>query len=344
LGYGISVQDRFKLGHCICTEDAMTRKLIRIAARSLGVVPMMRLAHRSGLRILMYHRFGSECGGLERQCQHLRRRYNPVTLMQVADSFHNGKSLPPNAVAVTVDDGYRDYLEHAHAVFAAYGIPTTMFLVSDFIDGRQWLWVDRLQYALATTSRPTLAVSLTGMPTRRFALETREQRRLAGAEVIGLLKEADNDERLRTLDAILRTLEVDLPAMAPREYAPLSWDEVRTLSRQGVEFGAHTRTHPILSRIVDQGVLEEEILASRSRIEAETGCPVLHFCYPNGRRADLGERTVGVLERSGFKTAVTTERGMNNGGVSPFLLRRLGVEPGNPAAYFEELLAGVRSA
>jgi hypothetical protein len=49
------------------------------------------------------------------------------------------------------------------------------------------------------------------------------------------------------------------------------------------------------------------------------------------------------VQRGGFRTAVTTQRGINFPGTPRFLLRRLGVEPDNPMPYFQELLAGVRA-
>jgi peptidoglycan/xylan/chitin deacetylase (PgdA/CDA1 family) len=292
----------------------------------------------------MYHRFDPDTRGLARQCEHIRRYYRPVSLAEVGDAYRRQQPLPTNALAVTVDDGYRDFLTAAHPVFAAHGIPATVFLVSDFIDRKLWLWVDVVEYLLAKTPHSSFVLALGEDSPRAFSLATSSEREAATAAVIQLLKDADNDARLAALTTMLGAVDVELPPVPPEEYAPMAWDEIRRLTRDGVEFGAHTKTHPILSRIADGRVLEEEILASRSRIEAETGRPVLHFCYPNGRLADFTAQSLEVLERGGFQTAVTTERGMNIPTTPPFLLRRLGVEPGNPQPYFEELLAGVRTA
>jgi peptidoglycan/xylan/chitin deacetylase (PgdA/CDA1 family) len=320
------------------------RQLIRKAARHLGMLALVRRVRASGVRILMYHRFGPDTRGLARQCLHIRRHYHPLALGDVAESYRSGRPVPRNAVVITVDDGYRDFLTCAHPVFRAHDIPTTMFLVSDFIDRSLWLWVDTVFYSVATTRRRRLTIDITPTQTAEFNFETPAQREAVAADIVGLLKEADNDDRVRTLETMVRALDVSLPDAPPDEYAPLTWDEVRTLARQGVEFGAHTKTHPVLSRIADRRAVEEEILASKARIEAQTSMPVLHFCYPNGRRADFDDRAVEVLDRAGFQTAVTTERGINGARTPRFLLRRLGVEPDNPPPYFEELLAGVRSA
>ena len=64
------------------------------------------------LRILMYHRF-SDRAALARQCAHIRRHYQPVSMAAVSEWLHDGRSLPPYALAVTVDDGYADFREAA---------------------------------------------------------------------------------------------------------------------------------------------------------------------------------------------------------------------------------------
>lgn len=271
----------------------------------------------------MYHRFPKGAAGLREQCEHIRRHYQPVSLTQVAESYHAGTPLPPNALAITIDDGYRDFVTAGEPVFHAFDIPTTIFVVSDFLDGRQWMWSDAVAYALAHTQNSGATVDRTAFCAR--------------------LKDVPVPERERAVDALLRELAVDLPQRPPGAHAPMTWDDARRLAARGVEFGAHTRTHPILSQVTDRERLRDEILAPKARIEAELGTPAIHFCYPNGRRQDFTDQAVEMLRDAGYQTAVTTERGINYRGAPPFLLRRLGVEPSLPLPYFAELLAGVRA-
>jgi len=251
--------------------------------------------------------------------------------------------IPHNALIITVDDGYRDFLLHAHPVFGDYGIPVTVFLVSDFLDRKLWLWWDQIQYAFRHAARKSLSLELSAGDPVTFALESDEQRTAAAEKVIGVMKGLDNHERLRLLKLIPERLAVDVPAEPPSESEPLSWDEVRRLAGLGVEFGAHTKTHPILSKISDSKELSEEIGASKSRLEEELGAPAVHFCYPNGRAVDFNEKVVEVVREHGFHSAVTTVPGLNFAGAHPFLLRRLYIEPTFQDYYFRELLAGVRS-
>src|SRR6266404_6472556 len=135
-------------------------------------------------------------------------------------------------------------------------------------------------------------------------------------------------------------MEVDLPAQLPPEWQPLTWDEVRRLQRQGVEFGAHTVTHPILTQLEDQAAIHAEISVSKQRVEAELGAPVLHFCYPNGKREDIGIAALEAVRRCGFLTSSTTIPGLNFD-ANPLLLRRFTIDPSKPRAEFSALLSGL---
>lgn len=64
--------------------------------------------------------------------------------------------------------------------------------------------------------------------------------------------------------------------------AMLAWSEIREMKQGGIEFGAHTLTHPDLTQLrADQ--VESEVCDSKSIIEGALGTKVSHFAYPHGR-------------------------------------------------------------
>jgi peptidoglycan/xylan/chitin deacetylase (PgdA/CDA1 family) len=289
---------------------------------------MARWINRKGLRILMYHRF-SDRDALAWQCAHIRAHYTPVSMEQVGDWLSHGAPLPQNALAVTVDDGYRDFYQVAYPLFREYGIPATVYLVSDFLDRELWLWVDQVKYAFLHGQAP------------RPELATVQTRKRAAYEMTESAKRIPNSERLRLLAGLPAQLQVALPEEAPPEYEPLRWDEVREMAAAGFEFGAHTRTHPVLSRVAGEE-LADEIAGSKRQIEQQVGRPVDHFCYPNGSNEDFRPDAVEAVRAAGYRTAVTTETGLNYPGADRFQLMRIGVEPGLDHDYFARCSAGFR--
>jgi peptidoglycan/xylan/chitin deacetylase (PgdA/CDA1 family) len=323
------------------------KSIARAAIRHAGGLHLIRLLNRNSLRILMFHSFGPPGLGLretlERRCAHLRRFYHPLSLSDAAQAWRAGEPLPPNALAVTVDDGYRDFYEVAWPIFSAWHIPATVYLVTDFMDARLWLWTDRLRYAVEHAAVPTLRATLPSGERVNFELDTAPRRERAAAALSEAAKRPPDADRRRFLDELPALLGVPVPEQPPPQVAPLTWDSVREMAAKGIEFGAHTRTHPILSRVENEAALDDEIAGSKRRIEEELRRPVLHFCYPNGRPEDVDDRAVRCVERAGFETAVVTTQGFNFRGADRFRLKRIPADPAYPDALFEEYVAGIHA-
>lgn len=262
----------------------------------------------------MYHRFPVP-SQLDAQCEHLKKHYRPVSLTEAAERLQRRKSAP-GAVVITVDDGYRDLLVNAWPIFKAHSIPVLVYVCTDLPDHNSWLWTDQLT---------------------QFLREQGDHG--AAATIKDRLKKVPDEKRRAYLDSF-----PGLRATPPPAYAPLTWDDIRALAKEGVDFGAHTRSHPILSRLPNRDSMRDEIAGSKTRLEEELGSTVLHFCYPNGTPADYNEEVIGVVRECGFQTAVTGVKGINFAGANPFLLRRIHQEPNRPVASFAHEVAGLYRA
>jgi len=107
-----------------------------------------------------------------------------------------------------------------------------------------------------------------------------------------------------------------LPSMNGRPM--LRWGEIRAMHRAGITLGAHTLTHPDLTRLPLHRV-QEEIWESKARIEDVLGAPVTCFAYPYGA-ADQPIRQV-VAER--FGCACSDRLGLVSSRSDPHALERV---------------------
>ncbi len=98
----------------------------------------------------------------------------------------------------------------------------------------------------------------------------------------------------------------------------LSPGEMREMAEEGIRFGAHTLTHPDLTRLPAPRA-REEILASKRRIEDWTGKEVSAFAYPFGRF----DRRVARIVRAHFACACTDRLGLVSRRSDPLALPRL---------------------
>jgi len=73
--------------------------------------------------------------------------------------------------------------------------------------------------------------------------------------------------------------------------------------------GAHTVTHPILTKVGPERA-RHEMAASQARLQEITGAPVRLFAYPNGKPLrDYGREHVDMAGEVGFAAAVSTSPG-----------------------------------
>src|SRR4051812_16235182 len=65
----------------------------------------------------------------------------------IADS---GTGPEPHRIAVTLDDGYRDNLQHALPVFRKHSVPFTIYVCPGFTDRTSELWWEALERMIAS--------------------------------------------------------------------------------------------------------------------------------------------------------------------------------------------------
>jgi peptidoglycan/xylan/chitin deacetylase (PgdA/CDA1 family) len=98
----------------------------------------------------------------------------------------------------------------------------------------------------------------------------------------------------------------------------LRWDQIREMHRHGIEFGAHTCTHPDLTRLSDDQI-EAEVRDSRVILEQALGIPVPRFSYPYGR---YDRRVRGIVKRH-FDSACSDRLRLASRDSDPYALERV---------------------
>lgn len=259
--------------------------------------------------ILMYHQVGGTKypwsptplrQDFENQIRYLCQRYEVISLDKLVQYIQEEKYLPPKTAVVTLDDGYRDSYLVAYPILKKYNVPMTIFLATGYLDRGKLFWWDRVRYAVYNSSRETLELDELG----RYSLRSAAARLQASSKIEKQLNKLAEDKKNVIIEKLVSMSGVDIPANLGKELV-LSWDEVREMANNGIVFGAHTVTHPILTKLS----LEEakrEIVQSKKRIEEETSQPVTTFCYPNGEPTDFNEDIKEILKESAFACAVTT--------------------------------------
>jgi len=315
----------------------------------MGGFRVARLLTRHCPRVLMYHRFCEQTSGnrlsmalFDQQMMELKKNFNVQHLSVLCDYIRQGKSTPPHSIALTIDDGYDDFYHYAFPILKKHGLPATIYITSDFIDRKLWLWPDLITYILKQTGSKSLTFTRKDYRVEHLPLETGSDRSLAWTVLNNYCLSLGNEERLKFIRALSQDLAVTIRDEPEPDYGPMSWSAVRELSENGIEIGAHSRTHPVLSKL-DRDQLREEIGGSKKRIEQFISLPVTAFCYPNGQPADYNDLVKQVVIECGFSSA-TVAFYDRKGWQDLFEIRRFGVAQNmvqfRKALYGVEYLSG----
>jgi peptidoglycan/xylan/chitin deacetylase (PgdA/CDA1 family) len=293
---------------------------------NLGAFAPFRLANREKVLILTYHRFSREKNAhtissaeFAAQLEYLNKNNRVLSLSDTIDCLENGKSLPPNTTVITIDDGYSDAYEIAFPVLKKFKMPATLYVVTDFLDEKCWLWTDLMRYVLLKTESDSVKIEFEGEDKIESELGGETQRLETASRINSRLKKMPNEQKEAKIKEIAESLNVEIPPLPTEEFSPVSWQQAREMDAENVKIESHTATHPILTNICKKQ-LDFELKTSKMRLEEILDREVGHFCYPNG---SFNENAQKAVEKAGYKSAVTTDYGFNEKHSNRFLLKRI---------------------
>lgn len=274
-----------------------------------------RATSKSQIYIIMYHRVAPKhdswsLGSLsplsfEKQIIFLQKNYKIISLESLVQSLLLGRVIPKNAAIITFDDGYKDNYLYAYPILKKYNIPATIFLVTGHIGTGNLFWWDKIGYAIYYTNLNQLNLDGIGI----FSLRSEKERMNAILKVIEHIKLIPWECANSLINELYSIAEVNYNVDLGKTCI-MAWDDVYEMASNGINFGAHTVSHPILTNMsLDQA--KWEILHSRNDLEKRISQDITAFSYPCGYFSD---DIVDVVRKCGFQYAVDGDR---NRRVSP---------------------------
>lgn len=269
------------------------------------------------LWILMYHRvlpkndprFDLEEPGmivtpstLDMHLTELKKHFELVSLDNWVKSYEQGKPLPDKACAITFDDGWFDNYEYAMPILRAHQVPATVFAVAEKANTDFRFWPNIVLGLISMKSSKKLARHPMFEEASELARSDYSGER--AAECLLNLKKYSEDEIFRALDSInwKKAFKKSKPEL-------MGWKQLIELQDSGlITIGSHTNTHRRLETELSDAVLEDEIGASRTKLQDALDSRIDYFCFPNGI---YNEKTLNLV-RQNYRAAVTTDHGIND--------------------------------
>jgi peptidoglycan/xylan/chitin deacetylase (PgdA/CDA1 family) len=226
----------------------------------------------------------------EQQIVFLKKYFKIVSFKEGVESLKTG-SIKESLLVLNFDDGYRDNYLYAFPILKKYNIIATIFLTVGFIGTKKRFWWD------------VVADTILGFP--HFKIK-----KIVKVDMIdGIndsLQKMSPKERNTKIKEIKKRFEFSRNNKGEREI--LNWEEIKEMSRYGIEFGSHTLTHPDLT-LLGKDELIREISMSKQVLEEALGKKILGFAYPHGFYNDDVKK---IVKESNYLYARTMLNGFNN--------------------------------
>ncbi len=276
--------------------------------------------------ILVYHRINDTTYDFNRitvkpLCfeEHLRYLKENFEILSVCDILKYDGTR--NAVAVTFDDGYKDFYDIALPLLKKYDFPATVFISTQNIGEIKEFWMTELLRLLYFSKEyeEELELNIFGQDIR-LPVSNINQRTEAYAFLRNVFMRSGRKRKEDILDSIRRQLKTD--AHGRKEYLPLHEEEIRYLAQEKlVDIGAHTVSHPSLARL-GREEMQAEVQESMEVLTKLTGKKIKMFAYPFGGTGDHNDVTKDILMDNEIEYAFTVENRMISDGEDTFCIPR----------------------
>ncbi|MFX0124544.1 MAG: polysaccharide deacetylase family protein [Candidatus Hodarchaeota archaeon] len=251
---------------------------------------------------------------------YIKKFYHIITLDKILENIKNKKKFSCPSIAITIDDGFKDNYDLAYPILRSSNLPATIFLTSGLINTQKAPWVDEIGNALDKTDLLTLDVPEI-FRKELIPISTKGQK----AEVLHRIYEKllclDHKKRADLVAALLKTLKENVYPQT-RERIMLNWEEIEKMSQNNISFGAHTLTHPTLSRMGFEDAVHE-IRESKRVIEKQLKIRVKHFAIPNGKNENFTEDLRNFCRNGEFESVSMTNFGYVTNKTDPYSLPRV---------------------
>jgi peptidoglycan/xylan/chitin deacetylase (PgdA/CDA1 family) len=257
------------------------------------------------------------------QIAYIKKHYNVISAPDLLDAIKLDCEIPPRALLLTFDDGYRDHFENVFPILDREKIRACFFPSAKCILENEILEVNKIHFILA--SAPNKKVLIDDIFDKvdeyqtAFNLLSKEDywtklavaKRFDTKEVVFikhmLQRELPEKVRANIINALFKKyVSIDERAFAEELY--MNIDQLRCMYAQGMYIGSHGYAHYWLDHL-EKSDQEKEVAQSLEFLSKIADGPVDEWimCYPHGAYNDS---LMSILIDHGCVVGLTTKVGI----------------------------------
>lgn len=216
----------------------------------------------------------------EHQMNLFKKYYDIISLSEALLLAKQGRSLKRKLV-ITFDDGFHENYTVIAPILIKLKLNATFYLIGNCIDNKDLMWRNKLLVISKKVENKILKKGIETI-TREYNLNTNNYKNLMNWSFHSF----QMSKKDKIVDSLWNfTMNISIGEYLD-EYKPyMTVKQIKELNNQGFEFGSHSMSHPIFSRLSYEE-FENEINDSKTRIEQIIDKRVNSFSYPFGKRAN----------------------------------------------------------
>lgn len=248
-----------------------------------------------------------------------KKNFRIISIAELNNLLSLNQPIEERLMCVTFDDGYIDNFTNALPVLKKHKISASFFIATALIGSNTVPWWDKVAYLLKTY-RPT-QVKLSNW--KKPVLNTNNEK-IFIRDVLTQIKCCKTSAQNQ-----IYQLEKQLGFKHSYPEAEfMNWDHLRYLLEEGMEIGAHSHNHDILTKL-SEDELFYELSHSKALLESKLKTNITAFSYPVGNRSTYNEKVIIGLKNNGYELAFNFQPGINRLPLaSPYDLHRFPIAPG----------------
>ena len=275
----------------------MLRKLLKFYYHGGANIFLLHRIHRSGNAANLDSLSISEeslAGALE---FFIANAFEIVSIDQLFEKIIKHEDVS-HSIVFTFDDGYKDNIDLAVPIFNRYKAPFTIYVTTEYTNNPEpFLW----WYALKDLIDIKSELNFDG---NKYSINNSKEKN----EVFLYI-------RMRLIE-LGEKLSIDLFKNMIEDYdfakfsnIIISEDDIKSLVKNPLAtIASHSYRH-LAFKFLTYEQIKFNIDKSISDLKFITNHPISHFAYPFGSRNELSNHSIAALEKCGFKTCVTAQRG-----------------------------------
>ena len=245
----------------------------------------------------------------ERHMRQFATWYAPTSYQGFEEVILGNGTMSEDRFLVTFDDAYRNNRVVAGPCLRRNNIPALIFVPTAYVETERRFWWLRLRDVLNEISESQWRAAVAALTAPRSVVDLlaktpisdREERGRIHRSLVQLLDSLDAEEQEHVVSHFQQFCS--LPSDSTMSL--LNWREMRDMQNEGFAFGAHTHSHPRLSRL-ETAEIRHELCRNVELLERNLGSVARSFAYPHG---DYDDAVLHEVREGAFLAAFTDKPG-----------------------------------